>query len=294
MRAHHTFGSLAQGMVLVATTVVATVSYNSQCGVPSKFTCVGSLYGDCCSANGFCGSTEDHCGAGCQSEYGFCDGKKQPELKIRGYGRCQHGWTPTGLAFEELPKTAAGDLGANAVKPSVTATISVEETLTAPPGPVFTEAPTEAQPTQPEPTDFVGQTDSSRVEPTPTISEVIPDPIPASTSPSSGGSTELVICQGADDTQCIDNFLIGCDRALPVDSVPFCDNNLATDDQFCQELCLNDEDCTGWSTSLSGGDTEAGGVPDFDCCLYRAPLVLIPTATPRPTAGYDWGIRNAC
>ncbi|KAK6209024.1 hypothetical protein LQW54_006624 [Pestalotiopsis sp. IQ-011] len=279
MRSHHTIASLAQGMVLVATTVAATVSYNSQCGVPSKFTCVGSLYGDCCSANGFCGSTEDHCGVGCQSEYGFCDGKKQPELKIRGYGRCQHGWTPTGLAFEELPTmAAAADLRATAGKPSVTATISVEETLTAPPDPVFTESPSEAQPTE--------------IEATPTISDGV-QPIPASTTLSTGGSTDQVICQGS-DTQCIDNFLIGCDRALPVDSVPFCDNNLASDDQLCQELCLNDEDCTGWSSSLSGGDTEAGGVPDFDCCLYRDPLVLNPTATPRPTAGYDWGIRNAC
>lgn len=225
------------------------------------------------------GSTEDHCGVGCQSEYGFCDGKKQPELKIRGYGRCQHGWTPTGLAFEELPTTAAtADIGATAGKPSVTATIPVEETLTAPPDPVFTESLTEAQPTE--------------ITPVLTKSESV-QTIPASATLSPGGSTDQVICQGS-DTQCIDNFLIGCDRALPVDSVPFCDNNLASDDESCQELCLNDEDCTGWSTSLSGGDTEAGGVPDFDCCLYRDPLVLNPTATPRPTAGYDWGIRNAC
>ncbi|CAG8657002.1 21771_t:CDS:2, partial [Dentiscutata erythropus] len=27
---------------------------------------------DCCSVNGFCGSTKDHCGTGCQQDFGFC------------------------------------------------------------------------------------------------------------------------------------------------------------------------------------------------------------------------------
>ncbi|KAI1854020.1 hypothetical protein JX265_003656 [Neoarthrinium moseri] len=36
-------------------------------------TCKGSSYGDCCSANGYCGKTADHCGAGCNTAFGTCN-----------------------------------------------------------------------------------------------------------------------------------------------------------------------------------------------------------------------------
>ncbi|KAJ4260593.1 hypothetical protein NW762_007336 [Fusarium torreyae] len=35
--------------------------------------CTGSKYGDCCSYNGFCGSTSGHCDGGCQSDFGTCN-----------------------------------------------------------------------------------------------------------------------------------------------------------------------------------------------------------------------------
>lgn len=35
-------------------------------------TCVGSEYGDCCSAEGWCGATNEHCGVGCILGYGLC------------------------------------------------------------------------------------------------------------------------------------------------------------------------------------------------------------------------------
>ena len=31
--------------------------------------------GDCCSQYGWCGQTDEHCGTGCQSDYGICDSK---------------------------------------------------------------------------------------------------------------------------------------------------------------------------------------------------------------------------
>lgn len=47
------------------------VSTDGSCGKNGK-TCKGSTFGDCCSANGYCGKTSDHCGAGCQSSFGTC------------------------------------------------------------------------------------------------------------------------------------------------------------------------------------------------------------------------------
>ncbi|KAK1763949.1 hypothetical protein QBC33DRAFT_622452 [Phialemonium atrogriseum] len=42
------------------------------CG--GKYTCLGSVYGECCSANGFCGSTTEYCGDGCNPAFGTCGG----------------------------------------------------------------------------------------------------------------------------------------------------------------------------------------------------------------------------
>ncbi|CAK7234341.1 hypothetical protein SEUCBS140593_008909 [Sporothrix eucalyptigena] len=46
------------------------VSLDGTCG--SGYTCTGSKFGTCCSAHGWCGSTTDHCGAGCQADFGSC------------------------------------------------------------------------------------------------------------------------------------------------------------------------------------------------------------------------------
>ncbi|KAK3901560.1 hypothetical protein C8A05DRAFT_16266 [Staphylotrichum tortipilum] len=48
----------------------AEVSPDGQCG--GNFTCVGSPYGQCCSAHGWCGSTDDHCGPDCDAAHGIC------------------------------------------------------------------------------------------------------------------------------------------------------------------------------------------------------------------------------
>ncbi|ETS75554.1 hypothetical protein PFICI_12498 [Pestalotiopsis fici W106-1] len=278
--------SVAHGLALVAKTAAAIVSYNSQCGLPSNFTCVGSLYGDCCAANGFCGSTEKHCGVGCQADYGVCPGKQQLELKIRGYGRCQHGWTPTGVVYEELTSlpTTTAPLEYTHVTPSLTVISSEEADITASdsvPSRLPTDVATnDAQPTDGEPTD--------EVEPTPITSE--PTPSPSILSPSGTGQS---ICQDSGN-ECIDNFLIGCGRIIQVKPVPSCENILVNSDKDCQEACLDDDDCTGWNGYLMAGDIEAGIISDFFCCHFHDPLVLDPTATPRPEYGNDWGIRNAC
>ena len=34
---------------------------------------------DCCSKYGWCGQSDEHCGNGCQSDYGFCKSKGDQE-----------------------------------------------------------------------------------------------------------------------------------------------------------------------------------------------------------------------
>ncbi|KAK0120053.1 hypothetical protein ONS95_011466 [Cadophora gregata] len=59
-----------------------TVSTNGECG--GTTTCLGSVFGDCCSKWGWCGSTADYCGAGCTSDFGKCEAVAGRSAAIRG------------------------------------------------------------------------------------------------------------------------------------------------------------------------------------------------------------------
>ncbi|KAL6712153.1 hypothetical protein ACN47E_000030 [Coniothyrium glycines] len=59
------------------------VSLDGSCG--SGITCRGSNFGGCCSADGECGSTHDHCGTGCLHEFGWC---QETEGKVSPDGTC--------------------------------------------------------------------------------------------------------------------------------------------------------------------------------------------------------------
>jgi hypothetical protein len=48
------------------------ISRDGSCGVSSGFTCFGSVYGDCCSSMGWCGSSLAYCSTGCQAQFGSC------------------------------------------------------------------------------------------------------------------------------------------------------------------------------------------------------------------------------
>ena len=48
------------------------VSTDATCGGTSGMTCQGSVFGNCCSPAGWCGSTAAYCGDGCQSGFGLC------------------------------------------------------------------------------------------------------------------------------------------------------------------------------------------------------------------------------
>jgi hypothetical protein len=69
----------------------------SRCGSNGK-TCKGSTFGTCCSLNGFCGSTADHCGAECQSSFGM--GCNNGSGTISTDGQCgNNGKTCKGSVF---------------------------------------------------------------------------------------------------------------------------------------------------------------------------------------------------
>lgn len=46
--------------------------YAYHCGRQHGKQCTGEYQGNCCSTNGYCGTTPDYCGKGCQNYYGPC------------------------------------------------------------------------------------------------------------------------------------------------------------------------------------------------------------------------------
>ncbi|KAK7535987.1 chitin binding protein [Phyllosticta citribraziliensis] len=50
------------------------ISQDATCGGTTGNTCLGSTFGNCCSVNGWCGSTSDYCADGCQVQFGNCTG----------------------------------------------------------------------------------------------------------------------------------------------------------------------------------------------------------------------------
>ena len=62
-----------------------TASTDGQCGpTGGNQTCPGSGFGICCSMAGFCGSTDSHCTAGCQDDFGSCSEGGNPNLTTDG------------------------------------------------------------------------------------------------------------------------------------------------------------------------------------------------------------------
>ena len=52
---------------------VKNVSKDGTCGGANGYTCQASSFGNCCSKNGYCGSTTPYCGADCQGGFGTCN-----------------------------------------------------------------------------------------------------------------------------------------------------------------------------------------------------------------------------
>jgi hypothetical protein len=89
------FGSCASTLV---------VSTNALCGGTTDATCLGSVFGNCCSQYGYCGSSTSYCGSGCQPGFGSCqivstnalcgEANNGATCLNSGFGNCcsTHGW----------------------------------------------------------------------------------------------------------------------------------------------------------------------------------------------------------
>ncbi|KAG9244441.1 hypothetical protein BJ878DRAFT_69305 [Calycina marina] len=62
------------GTCLSSTPGAQVVSSSGSCGATdsANITCVGSQWGNCCSALGYCGGNSSYCDTGCQSTFGDC------------------------------------------------------------------------------------------------------------------------------------------------------------------------------------------------------------------------------
>jgi hypothetical protein len=77
-----TFTAIPSTSTATRTSSTSTKASSSAVATPSKIstdgscggsiTCQGSTFGNCCSQHGWCGSTSDYCGAGCQPAFGSC------------------------------------------------------------------------------------------------------------------------------------------------------------------------------------------------------------------------------
>jgi hypothetical protein len=107
------------------------------CG--ENYTCFGSVYGDCCSANGYCGNSTEYCGEGCNSAFGRCGGGEEtcPAAEtvtiVQGPGAC----TVTLLSITTMTVSQLQ---------TVTGTVTATATVT------VTSKPTTTQPSAPRPT----------------------------------------------------------------------------------------------------------------------------------------------
>ncbi|KZL87460.1 chitin recognition protein [Colletotrichum incanum] len=65
--------SSSSAVVASGTASPVQVSLNGSCGATNgNTTCAGSVFGNCCSQYGYCGSDINFCGTGCQSDFGSC------------------------------------------------------------------------------------------------------------------------------------------------------------------------------------------------------------------------------
>jgi peptidoglycan/xylan/chitin deacetylase (PgdA/CDA1 family) len=79
-----------------------SVSTDGSCGGSGGKTCANSVFGNCCSQYGWCGSSGDHCGTGCNASFGNCSGGgSAPAKPVSTDGTCgsQGGKTCRGSAF---------------------------------------------------------------------------------------------------------------------------------------------------------------------------------------------------
>ncbi len=98
------------------------------CG--GQYTCLGSVYGDCCSINGYCGNTTDYCGDSCNPLFGRCGG---------GAAECESASTVTVTVRGNVSSVTVTSTITKAQTSTQTATVTktVTASVVPTPSPVF-------------------------------------------------------------------------------------------------------------------------------------------------------------
>ncbi|CCF41523.1 lectin, partial [Colletotrichum higginsianum] len=84
------------GLLCLIGVTTAVVSPDNSCGGSKAYTCPGSL---CCSQYNWCGVTDAHCGAGCQSKFGQCTVTSGKKITPDGSCGGSNAYTCTGGTF---------------------------------------------------------------------------------------------------------------------------------------------------------------------------------------------------
>ncbi|KAK7528845.1 uncharacterized protein IWZ02DRAFT_440166, partial [Phyllosticta citriasiana] len=79
------------------------ISQDATCGGTTGNTCLGSSFGNCCSVNGWCGSTSDYCADGCQVQFGNCSGSSGPVSNVSVSAMSTPLSTPSGSGSASAP-----------------------------------------------------------------------------------------------------------------------------------------------------------------------------------------------
>ena len=91
------------------------------CG--GEYTCLGSVYGDCCSLNGYCGNTTDYCGEGCNSLFGTCGGGIAPECEAGSGATATITSYITRVQTQTVTKTVTAAAGVTTPNPVLAGTV---------------------------------------------------------------------------------------------------------------------------------------------------------------------------
>ncbi|EKG19445.1 Chitin-binding type 1 [Macrophomina phaseolina MS6] len=115
-------GAGCQSAFGTCSSTTGKVSTDGTCGGTTGFTCKGSTFGDCCSQAGWCGSTSDYCGTGCNAGFGTC-GTSQVTSSQATTGAATGGSTLTSSTVK-APSSAPTSIATSpsAVKPSSSST----------------------------------------------------------------------------------------------------------------------------------------------------------------------------
>jgi hypothetical protein len=101
------------------------------CGGSTGYTCLDSVYGDCCSENGYCGNTTEYCSEGCNPLFGRCGGGVPVDEPTSAPG----GTPATATVTVTVTVVTGGGGGGPATCPAaptrtLTATVTINQTVT--------------------------------------------------------------------------------------------------------------------------------------------------------------------